>query len=159
MPTTQEIAEDLVAMCKRGEFDASGEKYWADDVVSLEAAEGDMARVEGKAGARGKGAWWAANHEVHDSVVEGPYVNGHQFVVRFKMDLTPKGASGAPWTRWACTPSRTARSSKSGFSTARRRRVARRPQPAALSRNGLTFALRPAGIPWDTAGLRTRVTE
>lgn len=91
MPTTQEIAEDLVAMCKRGEFDASGEKYWADDVVSLEAAEGDMARVEGKAGARGKGAWWAANHEVHDSVVEGPYVNGHQFVVRFKMDLTPKG--------------------------------------------------------------------
>lgn len=91
MPTVTEIAEDLVAMCKRGEFDASGEKYWADDVVSLEAAEGDMARIEGKAGARGKGEWWANNHEVHDVLIEGPYVNGDQFVVRFKMDLTPKG--------------------------------------------------------------------
>jgi ketosteroid isomerase-like protein len=91
MPTTQEIAQDLVAMLKRGEFDASGEKYWADDVVSLEPIEGDMARVEGKAGVRAKGEWWTANHEVHDVLVEGPYVHGDQFVVRFKMELTPKG--------------------------------------------------------------------
>ena len=89
--TTQEIAADLVAMCKRGEFDASGEKYWADDVVSLEATPGDMARIEGKAGVRGKGEWWAANHEIHDVTVEGPYVNGDQFAVRFRMDITPKG--------------------------------------------------------------------
>ena len=91
MPTTQEIADDLVALCREGKFDESGEKYWADNVVSLEAMPGDMARIEGKAGVRGKGEWWAANHEVHSSVVEGPYVNGDQFVVRFKMDLTPKG--------------------------------------------------------------------
>ncbi len=91
MPTTQEIANDLVALCREGRFDESGEKYWADDVVSLEAGEGDMARVVGKDGARSKGEWWAANHEVHGVVVEGPYVNGDQFVVRFKMDLTPKG--------------------------------------------------------------------
>lgn len=91
MPTTQDVANDLVAMLKRGEFDASGEKYWAEDVVSLEPMEGDMARIQGKAGARAKGEWWAANHEVHDVLVEGPYVNGDQFVVRFKMDLTPKG--------------------------------------------------------------------
>jgi ketosteroid isomerase-like protein len=91
MPTTQEIAEDLVAMCKRGEFDASGEKYWADDVVSIEAVPGDMQEIRGKAGVRGKGEWWAANHEVHDVQVEGPYVNGDQFAVRFKLELTPKG--------------------------------------------------------------------
>ena len=24
-------------------------------------------------------------------MIEGPYVNGDQFIVRFKMDLTPKG--------------------------------------------------------------------
>ena len=93
MPTTQEVAEDLVAMLKRGEFDASGEKYWADDVVSLEPMAGDMAEIRGKAGVRAKGEWWAANHEVHSSEVEGPYVNGDQFAVRFKMDLTQK-ASG-----------------------------------------------------------------
>ena len=91
MTTTQEIAEDLVALCRQGKFEESGEKYWADDVVSLEAGEGEMARIVGKAGVRGKGEWWAANHEVHGAVIEGPYVNGDQFIVRFKMDLTPKG--------------------------------------------------------------------
>jgi len=87
----QEIAEDLVAMCKAGQFDESGEKYWADDVVSVEAMPGDMREIRGKAGVRGKGEWWAANHEIHGVVVEGPYVNGDQFAVRFKMDVTPKG--------------------------------------------------------------------
>jgi len=91
MPTTQEIATDLVAMLKQGQFDASGEKYWADDVVSLEPMPGDMARIEGKAGVRAKGEWWTANHEVHESLVEGPYVHGDQFTVRFRMELTPKG--------------------------------------------------------------------
>jgi hypothetical protein len=90
-PTTQDVANDLVAMCKAGQFDESGEKYWADDVVSLEAMPGDMARIEGKAGVKAKGEWWAANHEVHDVIVEGPYINGDQFAVRFKMELTPKG--------------------------------------------------------------------
>ena len=90
MPTTQEIAQDLVAMCREGKFNESGEKYWADNVVSLEAMPGDMARIEGIAGVRGKGEWWEANHEIHDVTVEGPYVNGDQFAVRFKMDVTPK---------------------------------------------------------------------
>lgn len=91
MPTTQDVAQDLVAMLKAGQFDESGEKYWADDVVSLEPMDGEMARIVGKAGVRAKGEWWAANHEIHEVLVEGPYVNGDQFVVRFKMDLTPKG--------------------------------------------------------------------
>ena len=88
--TTQDIANDLVALCRKGEFMESGEKYWADDVVSIEAGEGDMARMQGKEAVRGKGQWWEANHEVHGVEVEGPYVNGDQFIVRFKMDLTPK---------------------------------------------------------------------
>ena len=88
---TQQVAEDLVAMCKAGQFDESGEKYWADDVVSVEASAGDMHEIRGKAGVKAKGDWWAANHEIHSVDVEGPYVNGDQFAVRFKMDLTPKG--------------------------------------------------------------------
>ena len=31
-----------------------------------------------------------ALRQIHGVQVEGPYVNGDQFVVRFKMDLTPK---------------------------------------------------------------------
>ena len=40
-----------------------------------------------------KGEWWYANHEVHNAKVEGPYVHGDQFVVRFTMEVTPKGKS------------------------------------------------------------------
>ncbi len=35
--TTADIAADLVALCREGKFAESGEKYWADDVVSIEA--------------------------------------------------------------------------------------------------------------------------
>jgi ketosteroid isomerase-like protein len=86
---TQEIAHDLVALCKAGKFDEAGEKYWADDVVSVEAM-GDNAELHGKAAARGKGEWWANAHDVHGVEVDGPYVNGDQFTVRFKMDTTFK---------------------------------------------------------------------
>ena len=91
--TVQDIANDLVALCRAGDFDTPGQKYWADDVLSVEAMPGDMAEIRGKDAVKGKGDWWAANHEVHSSEVEGPYVNGDQFVVRFKMELTQR-ASG-----------------------------------------------------------------
>lgn len=91
-PTTQDVANDLIAMWKAGQFDESGEKYWADDVISYENMPGaEMAEIRGIAGVRAKGEWWGANHEVHSTVIEGPYINGDQFTVRFKMDLTPKG--------------------------------------------------------------------
>ena len=89
MTTTQDLANDLVALCKQGDFSTPGEKYWADDVLSVEAM-GDMAEVRGKDAARGKGEWWANAHEVNGVEVEGPYINGDQFVVRFKMDVTVK---------------------------------------------------------------------
>ena len=114
--STQDIANDLVALCKAGKFDEAGEKYWADDVLSVEAAPGDMAQIRGMDALRGKGEWWSNAHEVHASEVEGPYVNGDQFVVRFKMDLTQK-ETGSRWTRSGSTRSRTARSPRSGSST------------------------------------------
>ncbi|HZZ90375.1 MAG TPA: nuclear transport factor 2 family protein [Caulobacteraceae bacterium] len=85
--STQQIAEDLVALCREGKFDAAGEKYWADDVVSLEAM-GDMAESRGKSAVKAKGEWWNSTFEVNDSKVEGPYVNGDSFIVRFTMTTT-----------------------------------------------------------------------
>jgi ketosteroid isomerase-like protein len=89
--TPTEIATAFTDLCKRGEFEAAGKQFWSDDVVSCEAMEGPMARVQGRAAVEAKGAWWYANHEIHGVKVEGPYVNGNQFVVRFTMDVTPKG--------------------------------------------------------------------
>ena len=88
---TQQLAKDFTAMCARGEFDEAGKKFWSDDIVSLEPMTGDMARLQGRKAVEGKGEWWYANHEIHDVKVEGPYVHGDQFAVRFKMDVTPKG--------------------------------------------------------------------
>lgn len=87
--STHDIANDLVAMCKQGKFAESGDKYWADDVVSIEPM-GDNPVSHGKAAARGKGEWWAGAHDIHGVEVAGPWVNGDQFTVRFTMDVTVK---------------------------------------------------------------------
>jgi len=89
--TTQELAQAFTDLLKSGKSDEAGRTYWSDDIVSMEAMEGDMAVLKGRKAVDGKGAWWYANNEVHGMQVEGPFVHGSQFVVRFGMDVTPKG--------------------------------------------------------------------
>jgi ketosteroid isomerase-like protein len=88
---TQELAKAFTDMCAKGELEAAGKKFWSDDIVSREPMSGDMAELKGRKAVEEKSQWWNANHEVHDLKVEGPYVHGDQFVVRFKSDVTPKG--------------------------------------------------------------------
>ena len=90
---TKELAKAFTSLCAKGEFDAAGQKFWSDDVVSREPMPGDLAIVKGRKAVQAKGEWWYANHEVHGVKVEGPYVHGNQFVVRFTMDVTPKTGS------------------------------------------------------------------
>lgn len=90
MTDLKTVADDFTALCKAGQLDEAGVKYWAADVVSLEAYPGDLQRAEGVAAVKAKGEWWYANHEVHSTEVEGPFLNGDQFAVIFRMDLTPK---------------------------------------------------------------------
>jgi len=93
--TVKAIADDFAAMCKAGGFDQAGHKYWSDDVVSVEAGGPDgMDPVSrGIEAVKAKGEWWYANHEIHSAEATGPFVNGDQFIMRFKMDVTMK-ASG-----------------------------------------------------------------
>lgn len=88
--STLEIANAFTALCAEGKFEEAGRVYWSNDVVSIEAMDGPMAKVTGRAAVEAKGAWWYANNEIHSIKVEGPYVNGDQFTVRFNMDVTPK---------------------------------------------------------------------
>lgn len=96
---TKDVAEDLVALWKQGQFEESGEKYWADDVVSVEAGgpPGMDPVSRGIDAVRGKGKWWSDNHDVHGVKVTGPFLNGDQFVVGFEMDVTAK-AEGRRFT-------------------------------------------------------------
>ena len=88
--TTAELAKDFTNLLKKNDHEGAAEKYNADNIVSYEAMDGPMAVCEGKEAVKQKGAWWFANHEVHGGSVEGPFVNGDEFAVRFTMDITPK---------------------------------------------------------------------
>lgn len=90
--TTQEVADKLVKLCSEGKFNDAIESLYAQDIVSVEAgAPPGMSReTKGLADVKKKGEWWAANHEVHSSTVEGPLVAGSHFAVTFKMEVTFK---------------------------------------------------------------------
>ena len=83
------IAQGLVKLCKKGQFDKAVCDYYAKDVVSIEPA-GDQKVTKGIDGVKAKGEWWAANHKVHKMTVTGPFVSKNQFVVRFTTDVTFK---------------------------------------------------------------------
>jgi hypothetical protein len=89
--TTAELAKAFTDLCAKGDFKGAGDRFWADTIVSREDMPGDMAMLSGRKAVEGKSEWWFANHEVHGAKVEGPYVHGNQFTVRFMMDVTPKG--------------------------------------------------------------------
>ena len=91
MTDVHAIAHDMVAMTKAGDFHI-GEKYWADDVVSIEAAPGPMARVEGRDAVMAKSAWWYGAHEVHGTTTAGPFINGDRIAIHWTMDVTNKEA-------------------------------------------------------------------
>lgn len=95
MSTVSEVANDLVVLCRSGQFAAVIDKYYSDDIVSIEPVDSPTApkRQEGIEAIRGKNAWWVENHEVHSASVEGPFVSEEQFAVRFKFDVTFKPAS------------------------------------------------------------------
>ena len=88
--TTAEFAKTFTDLLKQGDDEVAAEKYNADNIVSYEAMDGPMAVCKGKEAVKQKSDWWRANHEIHGGSVEGPFVNGDQFAVRFKLDVTPK---------------------------------------------------------------------
>jgi ketosteroid isomerase-like protein len=94
MMTTQEVADKVVKLCSAGKFHEALELY-SPDIVSMEAGAppGQSRESKGLAAVKAKGEWWATNHEVHSTKVEGPLVAGSHFTVIFKMDITFKPQS------------------------------------------------------------------
>ena len=85
----QKVAQDFSDALKSGDY-LKAETYWADDVVSVEAREGDMKEVRGREAVHAKGEWWTANHDVHSFNTAGPFINGEQFALFFAIDVTQK---------------------------------------------------------------------
>jgi len=93
--TTQEVAAKLVELCAQGKFQEAMEALYSNDIVSVEASapEGQSREMTGLAAVKGKGQWFAANHEIHSQTVGGPLVAGSYFTVTFAIDMTFKPQS------------------------------------------------------------------
>ena len=87
--TVTEIANDLVSLCKQGQYEEAMTRYYADDIVSVEA-DGPEPESRGLAAVKAKSQWWEENMTVHSAEVFGPFVNGDRFVVGFHLDITNK---------------------------------------------------------------------
>lgn len=100
-----ELGSTLVAMWNSGKATEFMNEYYADNIVSIEGQSmgGMPARLEGIDAVRGKADWWESNNDVHAVSSEGPFVGNRedQFVVRFQIDATPKGAERSQMTEVA----------------------------------------------------------
>lgn len=90
--TTQEVADTLTRLCSEGKFEEAMKTLYSPEILSIEAGAppGQSRESKGMAAVQAKAEWWAANHEVHSTKVEGPIVAGAHFAVTFKMDVTFK---------------------------------------------------------------------
>lgn len=92
--TTQEVANRLVTLCRKGEFAEAINELYHEDVVSHEpkGSQGPE-RVQGLDAVRQKTLDWEKGLEqIHSASVSDPIVAGNHFVVGMYMDITMKGA-------------------------------------------------------------------
>jgi hypothetical protein len=89
---TEEVANKLVELCRKGEFREAMESLYAQDIISVEAHEMENmpAEMRGLDQVRGKTDWWEQNMEVHNAKIGGPFVARDKFVVQFDIDVTEK---------------------------------------------------------------------
>jgi len=89
---TESVARELVDFCKAGRNLDAISKLYSPDIVSIEPMdfEGMPAKMTGIDAIRKKNEWWYGNFDVHNSEVDGPYVNGDQFAVKYRFDTTNK---------------------------------------------------------------------
>jgi hypothetical protein len=90
--STAEVGKKLVDLCKHGKFKEAIDTLYSPKIISIEpmAMNNMPAKIEGIAAVKGKTEWWEKNHEVHSAEIHGPYPHGDRFIVRMKMDVTPK---------------------------------------------------------------------
>jgi hypothetical protein len=96
MANVHDVARDFTTLLRHGQFEAAGEKYWSDDVTSVEPVNlpgGIDAVVAGKSAARAKSKSWFEVSRVEDLSIDGPFVTGNQFVLFLDMVIVNR-ASG-----------------------------------------------------------------
>jgi hypothetical protein len=92
---TEEVANKLVELCRKGEWMKAVDELYSKDIVSVEAREMENmpAEMRGIDLVRGKTTWWEQNMEVHSAKVSGPFLARDTFVVQFDVDVTDKASN------------------------------------------------------------------
>ena len=105
MATIENVARDFTAMLRLGQFEAAGERFWADDITSFEPADlpgGIQAFVSGIDAARAKSHAWFAVSRIEDLSIDGPFVTGDQFALFLDMAIVDRASGTAhPFTEIA----------------------------------------------------------
>lgn len=96
--TTQDVADRLVAMCRKGQILEAQEELFAEEVVSHEPAHSPTPVAIGKANVLEKGRRFAAMIEERRSgSFSDPIVGGNYFSIVCKLDATLKGVGKVVW--------------------------------------------------------------
>jgi len=89
---TSHIADRLVELCRKGQFEAAQTELFAADAISIEPEGAPMQVAEGLAAIREKGRQFMASVEqMHGIVISEPVVAGNFFTVAMAIDATFKG--------------------------------------------------------------------
>ena len=92
--TTHEIAELLVTLCRKGEFETAQRELFAEEAVSIEpsATPEFPQETRGLPAIIEKGEKFSAMTEkVHSLAVSDPVIAGQSFACTMRMDITMKG--------------------------------------------------------------------
>lgn len=84
--SVMQIANRLVELCQKGEFEGAVNELYSDAIVSYEA-QGEVRVAEGIEAIRAKTDWWNNTFEVLKAEVEGPWLNEPYFMVKFIIDV------------------------------------------------------------------------
>jgi hypothetical protein len=91
MMTTQ-VADRLVELCRKGQFEAAQTELFSDDAISIEPDGAPIEVAEGIAEIRAKGRGFMSTVEqLHGIAVSEPVVAGNFFTVSMALDTTLKG--------------------------------------------------------------------
>ncbi len=105
MAAIDEVACGFTAMLRRGEFEAAGERYWADNVVSIDPRDlaiGFPAHAANIAAVRGKARCRTGEGRIDEIGIDGPFITGDQFALFLDMFIIdPASGDARPFTEIA----------------------------------------------------------
>ncbi|MBL6448537.1 nuclear transport factor 2 family protein [Fulvivirga sp. 29W222] len=92
MKTVREVANRLVDLCRKGQFDTAEHELYADNILSLEPDNTPGQRVEGIKGKLEKSKHFnEMTEEIHSMEISDPIIADNFFAISMKLDVTMKG--------------------------------------------------------------------